>query len=133
MEADPRLAIGVAKELVETTCRTILRVRGAEADRASEIMELLKATLDRLDLVASDVPDARKGADTNRTTLRTLTTTVKSIAELRNAYGSGHGPEGRSKSLGPRHARLAVGAASTVATFLFETHLESGKKVEASN
>lgn len=125
VETDPRLVIGTAKELVETTCRTILREHSAEADRAADVMELLKATLDRLELVAGDVPEAKKGADTIRITLRTLTTTVKSIAELRNAYGSGHGPDGRAKGLGSRHARLSLNAAAAVATFLFETHLET--------
>jgi len=45
------------------------------------------------------------------------------IAELRNHYGSGHGREPTAKGLQPRHTRLAVGAAATLVTFLFETHL----------
>ena len=45
-------------------------------------------------------------------------------AELRNAYGTGHG-KSKSQSgylLEPRHARLAVGAAATLGVFLYETH-----------
>lgn len=30
--------------------------------------------------------------------------------------------DGRARSLTPRHARLAVGATSTLAMFLFDTH-----------
>ncbi|HZZ30473.1 MAG TPA: abortive infection family protein [Phenylobacterium sp.] len=41
---------------------------------------------------------------------------------MRNFYGSGHGQDGRARGLTPRHARLAVGAASTLALFLFDTH-----------
>jgi hypothetical protein len=53
-----------------------------------------------------------------------LATLVHGSAELRNFYGTGHG---RSKSqakqrLTSRHARLAVGAATTLDVFLYETH-----------
>lgn len=44
------------------------------------------------------------------------------IARLRNLYGTGHGKRGGHKRLPVRHARLAVGAATTLATFLFDTH-----------
>ncbi|MDR3231671.1 MAG: abortive infection family protein, partial [Synergistaceae bacterium] len=42
--------------------------------------------------------------------------------------GTGHGKDGRSKGLSTRHARLAVGAASTFVRFLFETHIERSAK-----
>lgn len=53
-----------------------------------------------------------------------LATLVQGSAELRNAYGTGHG---RSRAhakrrLTPRHARLAVGSAATLGVFLYETH-----------
>ena len=47
---------------------------------------------------------------------------VQGLAELRNSYGSGHGKEATFKGLQPRHSKLAVGAATTLAVFLFETH-----------
>ena len=40
-------------------------------------------------------------------------------------YGTGHGKDGNSAGLRPRHARLAAGAATTLAMFLFETHTET--------
>jgi hypothetical protein len=36
--------------------------------------------------------------------------------------GTGHGQHGSASGLTARHARLAVGAASTLTVFLFETH-----------
>jgi hypothetical protein len=39
----------------------------------------------------------------------------------------GHGKTADAKGLHPRHAKLAVGAASTLAVFLVETHNERGK------
>jgi len=55
---------------------------------------------------------------------RDLRTVVQGLGELRNLNGTGHGRGGRTKGLGARHARLAVGAAATLATFFFETHQE---------
>ena len=46
------------------------------------------------------------------------------LAELRNPFGTGHGKEARHTGLKPQHARLAVGAASTLGVFLFECHRE---------
>ena len=49
-------------------------------------------------------------------------TITQGVAELRNHYGTGHGKVAGAKGLQSRHAKLAVGAASTLAVFLAETH-----------
>ena len=59
-----------------------------------------------------------------RRMLSNLNQVSQGIAELRNLYGTGHGRDGRFIGLKPRHAKLAVGAAATLGTFLLETHLE---------
>lgn len=46
---------------------------------------------------------------------------AQGLAELRNLYGTGHGKNGKRAGLTGRHAKLAVGAATTLALFLFET------------
>jgi abortive infection Abi-like protein len=122
IETDPRLAIGTSKELVETVCKTILTDRGVAFDRKWELSDLVKCTRGELNLVPEDVPDSAKAADTIRRLLGNLGSITQSLAELRNAYGTGHGHDGRAKGLSPRHARLAAGAACTLAKFLFETH-----------
>jgi hypothetical protein len=127
VEADPPLAIGTAKELVETTCKTILSDRGKEAETGWDLLELCKAVRKELKLTPDDIPDAAQAAATVKRLLNNLATIVQGLAELRNPYGTGHGPEGRTKGLGPRHARLAAGAASTLALFLFETHRDQFK------
>jgi hypothetical protein len=65
-----------------------------------------------------------KAAETVKRLLNNLATITQGVAELRNQYGTGHGKAAGSKGLGPRHAKLAVGAASTLAVFLAETHNE---------
>lgn len=122
VDRDPALAIGTAKELVETTCKTILADRGQSASASLDISALLKQTLAQLKLLPENIPEDAKGADSIRKMLRSLAALVQGMAETRNLYGTGHGGDGRARGLTPRHARLMVGAATTLAIFLFETH-----------
>jgi hypothetical protein len=122
---DPGLAIGTAKELVETCCKTILSERGIPISKNANLPQLVKQTVKELKLTPDDIPDQAKAVDTIRILLSNLATITNGISELRNKYGTGHGKEVTAKGLQPRHAKLAVGAASTLAVFLAETHRES--------
>jgi hypothetical protein len=124
VDTDPELAIGTAKEFVESICKTILDERGVEHDKKDDLPALVKKTTKSLNLTADDISDTAKAADTIKKMLSNLGTIVQGSAELRNAYGTGHGKSKSQASSGltPRHARLAVGAAATLGVFLFETH-----------
>ena len=125
VEKDPALAIGTAKELIETCCKTILAERGIEIKGTPDIPMLTKTTLKELKLVPEGVPNASRGADVVKRLLSNLGTIGNGLAELRGLYGTGHGKHGSASGLSVRHAKLAVGAASTLAVFLFETHNET--------
>lgn len=122
VETDPSLSIGTAKELIETCCKTILSERGKEISGTPDIPTLTKATFKELNLVPEGVPNAARGADVIKRLLSNLSTVGHGLAELRGLYGTGHGQHGSTSGLTTRHAKLAVGAASTLAVFLFETH-----------
>jgi hypothetical protein len=122
VDSDPALAIGTAKELIETCCKTILAERGKPVGGTSDIPALTKETLKELKLVPEGVPDSVRGSDVLKRLLQNLGTIGHNLAELRGLYGTGHGKHGEFEGLGPRHARLAVGAASALVNFLFETH-----------
>lgn len=119
---DPSLAIGTAKELVETCCKTILSDRGIPFSRNADLPELVKLTSKELELTPDNIPDKAKAADTIKRLLSNLATITQGVAELRNHYGTGHGKAASAKGLQSRHGKLAVGAASTLAVFLAETH-----------
>ena len=125
VESDPGLAIGTAKELIETCCKTILAERGKFVSGTPEVSTLTKETLKELKLVPEGIPEAARGADVIKRLLSNLGTIGNGLAELRGLYGTGHGKYGKTQGLSPRHAKLAVGAAATLATFLFETHKET--------
>lgn len=119
---DPALAIGTAKELVETCCKTILTDRGVPFSKNADLPELVSLTAKELDLTPKDIPEQATARDTIKRLLSNLATITQGVAELRNHYGTGQGKHAGAKGLQARHARLAVGAASTLAAFLAETH-----------
>ncbi len=131
VDTDPSLAIGTAKELIETVCKTILEERGKPVAGSPDIPTLTKALLKELDLVPEGVPDEKRGADVIRNILRSLGSIGNDLAQLRGLYGTGHGKAANAQPLSSRHAKLAVGTAATLATFLFETHQENPVKVSA--
>ncbi len=122
IENSPDVAIGIAKELIETICHTILEERSIESDKAWDLPQLLKHTTKQLQLTPEGIPDTIKAAQSIKSILGSLTTVVHGLSELRNQYGSGHGKKAKFKGLTARHAKLAVGASSTLAIFLLETH-----------
>lgn len=124
IETDPELAIGTAKEFVETICKTILSELGENYHEDEKVQNLLRMTLKKLQLVPDEIHEAGKAAYTTKTLLSNLASIAINLTELRNPYGTGHGKAAYSKGLGIRHARLAVGASSTLAVFLFETYKE---------
>ena len=123
IENDPGLAVGTAKELVETVCKTILDERNVVYDD-DDMGKIIRALTKELQLDPSSVSQNARGSETIRRTLANLGQVAQGIAELRNLYGTGHGRAGRTSAIKPRHARLAVGAATTLAMFLLETHRE---------
>lgn len=129
VEQDPDLAIGQAKELVETCCKTILAASGESGYDRLDLVRLVRRTMKRLQLLPDDIPERARGVKTIKAVLGNLATISQGMAELRNLYGTGHGKHASHKRLPIRHARLAVGAATTLAAFLFETHAERVSKV----
>ncbi|WP_437587907.1 abortive infection family protein [Sorangium sp. So ce1000] len=127
-DGDPELAIGSAKEFVETVCKSILQERGIDHDEGWDLPKLVKTTMEELKLVPEGVPDQEKAVDTIKRFLGNLSQVTFRLAELRNPYGTGHGKVATTKGLSPRHARLAIGSATTLGTFLYETHQETLKK-----
>ena len=122
IDRDPALAIGTAKDLVETCCKSILSKRGVTVSRSDDLPRLTKAVAKELKLVPEGISAEAKGAENIRLVLQNLSALTKNLAELRGLYGSGHGRDGKYKGLEPRHARLAVSAAVAFIDFVTETY-----------
>jgi hypothetical protein len=118
--SDPAAAISSSKNLVESLFRIILDRSGVEYGQREDIPQLYRHVADLLELKANSVPESAKGSESAQQILRTLVTTIQSLAELRNELGIGHGQSTRSVAL-TRHARLALNATVTVAEFVLDT------------
>ena len=121
LATDPELAIGTAKEFVETISTTVLRERGVDPDVRSDFPKLVQQTMGSLHLLPAQVDQAAEGGRTMRMVLQSLVTLTQGLAELRGKYGTGHGKQADARGLEPRHARLAVHSAVALASFLFES------------
>ena len=119
---DPQLAIGESKDLIETICKYILGQRRVPIPNG-ELQKLVRSTLSGLALLPDDITENARGQETIRRVLSSLTQIVQGLAELRNLYGTGHGPGPNVPGVQQRHALLCVGAATTLAVFLLETHM----------
>jgi len=122
LESDPNLAIGTAKELIESICKTILLQRNKTPDKDWDLPRLVKETVKELKLTPKDIPGEIKASEIVKTILGNLAQVINGINELRNNYGTGHGKDAKFRGLSSRHAKLATGVASTLAIFLLETH-----------
>lgn len=124
VDRDPALAIGTAKELVESCCKSLLNKRGVLFTKSEDLGELTKKVTKELQLVPEGITDETKGADNIRLILRNLTQLTNNLAQLRGLYGTGHGRDGQHRGLQPRHARLAVASAVAFIDFVAETYAQ---------
>lgn len=122
---NPSDAIGKAKDLVESCCKTILEAESIIVDHNWEIPRLLKEVQIVLDdvITPQNVQDYRTD-DTIRKFTGNLSQIGYRLTELRNQIGTGHGRSDNFTSIDTRFAELAVGASATLCVFLWETYEE---------
>jgi hypothetical protein len=113
IDADPRLAVSVAKDLVESTAKLVSRERAVTYTGREDLPALVARAQEALGLHAAGVSAASEEAKALRTILGSLASLTQGMTELRNKVGVGHGRESVPAWVKPRHARLAVGAATT--------------------
>ncbi|MFD9418743.1 abortive infection family protein [Streptomyces goshikiensis] len=119
---DPALAIGAAKELLESVLKAVLSLHGNGAETKQDLPQLVKRAAVSLGLDAGGVRDDEPGAAPRRKMLQSLTQLVIGAGELRNAgLGTGHGlSQGPAPDVAT--ARLVVSAAAAAATFYMEAY-----------
>lgn len=114
---NPHLALGTAKELIETCCKSILTEEGISYDRDWDIQKLVKETNKIVDLIPFEIENREVAKTSVSKILGGLSNIVHGITELRNSYGSGHGHAPNFKMLDNLYVKLAVTSASELAIF----------------
>lgn len=119
---DPALAVGSAKELIESTAKVVLKERGQPVDDKDDLPALVRNAQQALGLHPSSKAPGPDGSDAIKKILGSVSGIAIGLAELRNrGYGTGHGPATAPVGLGPRHAHLAVNAAFTWCQLMLDT------------
>ncbi|MFI6031654.1 abortive infection family protein [Amycolatopsis magusensis] len=121
-DGDPALVIGSAKELIESTAKTVLIERGQPFDDKNDDMALLiRKAQHALQLHPTSVTPGPDSSDAVKKILGSVSGVALGVNELRNLTGTGHGPGTRRVGLRARHARLAVNAALTWCQLMLDT------------
>ncbi len=119
----PGIVFDYAKSLIETTCKTIFKEMGQNADEGWSIQQLASFTLRAVIRVPVGHPDPATAKKRLETAMKGLVGVVHGLGELRNLDGElGHGKESDRITLGSSHAEFAARAADTVIKFLVEAH-----------
>lgn len=128
--SSPTDAIGKAKELIESCCKTILEKMNIPWDKNDDVPQLTSKVLKALDLLPENIQPTDQGADTIKAVLGNLRAIPTKLAELRNPFGSGHGKSASYVGLEERHAKLAVGCSITFVDFIWSTYESLKKRTE---
>ena len=118
---NPTEAIGKAKELIESCCKTILEQKGIAINSKWDVGNLVDETMKLLEITPKHIPDTAKEASAIKAILGNLKGIASQMAIIRNAYGSGHGKSASYKGLQERHAKLAIGSSVTLVNFLWDS------------
>ena len=121
-DENPTEAIGKAKELIESCCKTILEKIGVTLNPKWDLTNLIDEVFKSFKIMPRDIDENIRGAKSIKQILGNLKAIGQGVAELRNLYGSGHGKSETYKGLEPRHAQLAIGSSITLVKFMWESY-----------
>ncbi|MCS3094407.1 abortive infection family protein [Bacteroides thetaiotaomicron] len=127
---DTDLAIGTAKELLETTCKSILKQKAVVVDSNWTLPQLLKATTNALDFTPKEAANPESAERSIKQILGGISSIVHGVSELRNSYGTGHGKDADFKALEAKYAKLLVAVVSEIVILYLSTNGETAELVE---
>lgn len=122
---NPTEAIGKAKELIESCCKSILESENLSIESKLKMPQLVKMTMQTINVPNESIKMDTREEKIVKQILGNLNGLSSGILELRNHYGSGHGRVKSFQSLSTRHAELAVGSSITLVKYLWDTYLDS--------
>jgi hypothetical protein len=114
--SDPAAAITAASAILEAVCKHYLETENVPLPSKQTLAPLWTETAKNLGLSPGKMAD-----DDLKQILSGLFSIAAGVAALRTHEGSAHGHANKKYKIEPRHARLAVHAAHTMAMFVLET------------
>lgn len=116
VESSPREAVSAASNILESICKVYIAEEGLEMPAKQDLKPVWTVVRKHLGFDPSVVEDQDL-----QQVLSGMISVVDGIGALRTHASSAHGAGQKSYKLEPRHARLAVHAAHTVALFVLES------------
>lgn len=125
---DPALAIGSAKELLESVLKSVLGLHGSGPETQLDIPKLVKQANLKLGIDPAGMQEKSPGAEARKRIVGGLSSIVNGMAELRNAgLGTGHGLTQRPE-IDQAMVKLAVSAAAIAAAFYRDLDAYTGNE-----
>lgn len=124
---NPTNSIGLAKELIESCCKTILSEIKICYDKNDNLNDLTKKVTDNIQLLPYPFTKDDGIYKTIKKILGNLKQIPCGLAEIRSSYGSGHGKEANFEGLDETCAKLAIACSTTYVTYVFSRYNESKK------
>ena len=116
IESNPREAISAACNLLESVFKIFIEEEGLEIPKKKDLKPLWAVVRDNLNFNPSSVEDRDL-----KEILSSLAGVIGGIGALRTHGSSAHGAGKKVYKMTPRHARLAVHSAHTMALFVLES------------
>ncbi len=116
VESSPREAVSAASNILESICKVYITDEGLDAPAKQDLKPVWSIVRKHLGFDPSTVEDQDL-----QQILSGLISVVDGIGALRTHASSAHGAGKTSYKIEPRHARLAVHSAHTVALFILES------------
>lgn len=112
---DPATAITAACAIIEALCKAYIHDHGLEPPKDKSVSPLWQVVKKHLNLDPKSLVDQDL-----RKILQGLGSVVEGLGALRTHIGNAHGQDKTPYTVHPRHARLAINAAHTLAVFVME-------------
>ncbi|MCA3748325.1 MAG: abortive infection family protein [Rubrobacter sp.] len=123
---NPGLAFDLAKTLVESVCRAVLKERSIDYKETDDLPKLFKTATTSLPLLPTELSGEAKIRKSLIQTLNGLHTAIQGICELRNQCGfASHGSDKPRPAMESVQALLAAEAADAIVGFLYRAHSQS--------
>ena len=124
IDRDPPASLTAACAIIESICRVIIEEKNLPLPKDLSIKQLWNVLAKDFGFDPSSFED-----NDLRKILTGLSSIVDGIGSLRTHAGSAHGRGVLRYNIQPRHARLAVHAAHTLAVFIFESWDNKNTKI----
>lgn len=125
---NPGLAFDLARTLVESACKRILRERNVAFSEGEDVPGLFRIVTQHVPLLPATANNEAEARQSLVRTLNGLNTALQGVCELRNTYGfASHGSDGSRSSLEMAQAVLAAQAADSIVGFLYRVHRQGAQ------